>query len=72
MKRERKIRRHVLISSIKRRIRKFHVVIVQWSSNECTKKSDESAALLFAHNTYDCFDVLVAIVVMASAAQAPQ
>lgn len=67
MKRERKIRRHVLISSIKRRIRKFQVVIVQWSSNECSKKSDESASLLFAHNTY-CFDVLVAIVVMASAA----
>ena len=32
-----------LTSSIKRKIRRFHVVVVQWTSKKCTKKRDERA-----------------------------
>jgi len=34
-------------SSIKREIRRFHVVVVQWTSKKCTKKRDSRAELLF-------------------------
>ena len=34
-------------SSIKRQIRRFHVVVVQWTSKKCTKKCDAGAELLF-------------------------
>ena len=34
-------------SSIKRRIWRFHVVVVQWTSKKCTKKRDARAELLF-------------------------
>ena len=34
-------------SSIKRQIRRFHVVIVQWTSRKWTKKRDARAELLF-------------------------
>ena len=34
-------------SSTKRRIRRFHVVVVQWTSKKCTKKRDARAELLF-------------------------
>ena len=34
-------------SSIKRQIRSFHVVVVQWTSMKCTKKRDASTGLLF-------------------------
>ena len=34
-------------SSIKRQIRSFHVVVVQWTSKKCTKKRDARAELLF-------------------------
>ena len=37
-KRERKIRPRMFTSSIKRRIRRFYVVVVQWTSKKCTKK----------------------------------
>ena len=46
-KRERKIRHHMFTSSIKRRIRRFDVVVVQWTSKKCTKKRDARAELLF-------------------------
>ena len=46
-KRERKIRRRVSTSFIKRRIRRFHFVVVQWTSKKCTKKRDACAELLF-------------------------
>ena len=39
-KKRRKIRRRMLTSSIKRQIRRFHVVVVQWTSKKCTKKRD--------------------------------
>ena len=34
-------------SSIKRQIRRFYVVVVQWTSKKCTKKGDARTALLF-------------------------
>ena len=34
-------------SPIKRQIKRFHVVVVQWTSKKCTKKSDARAELLF-------------------------
>ena len=34
-------------SSLKREIRRFHVVVVQWTSKKCTKKRDARAELLF-------------------------
>ena len=46
-KRGRKIRRRMSTSSIKRQIRRFHVVVVQWTSKKCTKKRDALAELLF-------------------------
>ena len=35
-------------SSIKRRIGRFHVVVVQWTSKKCTKKRDARAEQLFS------------------------
>ena len=35
------------MSSITRQIRRFHVVVVQWTSKKCTKKRDVRAKLLF-------------------------
>ena len=32
---------------IKRQTRRFHVVVVQWTSKKCTKKRDSCAELLF-------------------------
>ena len=36
-----------ITSSIKRQIRRIHVVVVQWTSKKCTKKRDALAELLF-------------------------
>ena len=46
-KRGRKIRRGMFTPSIKRQIRRFHVVVVHWTSKKCTKKRDARAELLF-------------------------
>ena len=43
----RKIRPRMSTSSIKRQIRRFHVVVVQWTSKKWTKKRDARAELLF-------------------------
>ena len=45
-KRRRKIHRRMFTSSIKRQIRRFHVVVVQWTSKKCTRKRDARAELL--------------------------
>ena len=37
---------YISTSSIKRQIRRFHVVVVQWTSKESTKKRDERTELL--------------------------
>jgi len=34
-------------SSLKRQIRRFHVVVVQWTSKKCNKKRDARAKLFF-------------------------
>ena len=49
-------------SSIKRQIRRFHVVVVQWTSKKCTKTRDAHAGLLFwsAVLVFCCvFDILL-------------
>ena len=46
-KRGRKICRGMFTPSIKRQIRRFHVVVVLWTSKKCTKKRDARAELLF-------------------------
>ena len=38
--------RRISTSSIKRQIRRFYVVVVQWTSKKCTKKRDARAELL--------------------------
>ena len=45
--REGKICRSMFTFSIKRRIGRFHVLAVQWTSEKCTKKRDARAELLF-------------------------
>ena len=45
--RERKIRRGLFASSIKRESRHFHAVVVQPMAKKCTKKRDSRAKLLF-------------------------
>ena len=40
-------RQRMSASSIKRRIGKFCVVVVQWTSKKCTKKRDARAEQLF-------------------------
>ena len=52
-------------SSVKSQIRRFHVVVVQWTSNKCTKKRDGSAELLFRSLNPLFFEVVVAVVVVA-------
>ena len=56
-------------SSKKRQIRRFYVVVVQWTSKKCTKKRDARAELLFWSLNLLFFDVVVVDVVgVASAA----
>ena len=35
------------VTTLKRQIRRFHVVVVQWTSKKCAKKRDARAELLF-------------------------
>ena len=46
-------------SSIKLQIRRFHVVVVQWTSKKCTKKRDARAELLFWSLIVLFFEVVV-------------
>ena len=62
-KRGRKIRRRMSTSSIKRQIRRFHVVVVQWMSKKCTKKRDARAELLFWSLNLLFFEVVVVVAV---------
>ena len=47
LERERKIRRRLFTSSMKRKIRHFHVVVVQSRQRNVQKKRDARAKLLF-------------------------
>ena len=66
-KRGRKIRRRMSTTSIKRQIRRFHVVVVQWTSKKCTKKRDARAELLFWSLNLLFFEVVVVVVVVTEA-----
>ena len=50
-KREKKIRRSMFTSSIKRHIRRLHVEVVQWTSKTCTKNVIHVQNCCFAHKT---------------------
>ena len=55
-------------SSIKRQIRQFHVVLVQWTSEKCTKKHDAHAELIVLITKRIVFlksTIIVVIVVVA-------
>ena len=54
-------------SSIKRRrIGRFHVLAVQWTSEKCTKKRDARAEQLFCSEKQFFFDVVVVVVVVVA------
>ena len=54
------------MSAITRQIRRFHVVVVQWTSKKCTKKRDVRAKLLFLIIINLLFvEVVVVVVVVA-------
>ena len=66
LKGEGKFRRRMSTSSIKRQIRRFHVVVVQWTSKKCTKKHDARAELLFWSLNLLFFEVVVVVVVVVA------
>ena len=47
------------MSSIKRRIGGFHVVVVQWTLKKCTKKREHVQSCCFAHHETNCFLTLL-------------
>ena len=53
-------------SSIKRQIRKFHVVVVQLTLKKCTKKRDAREELLFWSLNLLFFEVVVVVVVVVT------
>ena len=53
-------------SSIKRQIRRFHVVVVEWTSKKGSKKRDAHAELLFLSLNLLFFDVVVVVVAVAA------
>ena len=55
-------------SSIKRQIRSFLVVVVQWTSKKCTKKRDARAELLFWSLNLLSLEVVVVVVVVVAKA----
>ena len=65
-KRGRKIRRRMSTSSIKRKFRRLHVIVVQWTSTKCTKKRDACAELLFWSLNLLFFEVVVVVVVVVA------
>ena len=54
------------MSSIKREIRHFHVVVVQKQAKKCTKSVMHVQSCCLAYKTYCVFDVLVAVRVVGS------
>ena len=51
------------MSSIKRQIRRYHVVVMQWMSKKCTEKRDGRAEQLFWSLNLLFFEVVVVVVV---------
>ena len=54
------------MSSVKRKIRLVHVVVVQKRAEKCTKQHGARAKLFFSNQTYCFFNVLVAVRVVGS------
>ena len=54
------------MSSIKRQIGSFHVVVVQWLSKKCTKKRDAHAELLFWSLNPLFFEVVIVVVIVVA------
>ena len=54
------------MSPIKRQIRRFHVVVVQWTSMKSSKKRDARAELLFWSLNLFFFEVVVVVVVVVA------
>ena len=54
------------MTSIKRQIRRFHVVVVQWTKKKCTKKRDARAELLFWSLNLSFFEVVVVVVIVVA------
>ena len=52
-------------SSIKRPIRRFHVLVVQWTSKKYTKKRDARSELLSWSLNLLFFEIVVVVVVVA-------
>ena len=63
LERERKILRCVFTSSVKRAIRKFNVLVVQWRQRNVPKRVMHVQSCCLGHKTYCFFDVFVAIAV---------
>ena len=53
-------------SPIKRQIRRFHVVVVQWTSKKCAQKCDARAELFFLSLNLLFFEVVVVVVVVVA------
>ena len=47
-------------------IRRFHVIVVQWTSKKCAKKRDARAELLFWSLNLLFFKAVVVVVVVAA------
>ena len=67
-KRERKIRYRLFTSSIKREIRDFHAVVVQWRQRNVQKSVLHVQSSCFANLAYCFFDVLAAVAVVVAKA----
>ena len=66
--RERKIRYRLFTSSIKREIRDFHAVVVQWRQRNVQKNVLHVQSCCFANQAYCFFDVLAAVAVVVAKA----
>ena len=65
---ERKIRYRLFTSSIKREIRDFHAVVVQWRQRNVQKNVLHVQSCCFANQAYCFFDVLAAVAVVVAKA----
>ena len=66
LQRERNLSCRLFTSSIKREIRHFPVVVVQWRQRNVQKSVMHVQSCCFASSTYCFFDVLVVVAVVAS------
>ena len=66
-KKRKEIRRRMSTSPIKRQIKRFYVVVVQWKSKKCTLKRDARVELFFLSlKPLWLFEVVVVVVVVVA------